>query len=472
MPDLPAPMPHKRRLFWMLTTAILFWLVLVVAALAWWLLPRLAPELVALHAPFPGMVIRTVTEGKAPVNVAQQSLINLGPAAVNELLKALPHDKRTVRRMALNALGEIKDRRATSAIIAFLDGPGVDFQPEAFKALALLQDPLAIPCLVGHLSSSEREKAAQALAAIASGGADTAVADAAVQIINDQQQVVLQLYPVFWLLSQNGDPRVPGWLDTMLRSPLRTKQSEVDVLFRRSYAARALAFSQQPHGRELHLLALRDPSIEIRKAAVKGSDAFVGNLSQPQVGKELLEVVATLLNDPEPEVVTVAVRFCLGQPSCETYLPKILALMSNSSAPMRAATATGLSYVRNTNGTMVLADTLVQQLWKMVGDPDEKVRREAIQTVSYLQKERAFENTHLSVLMKAIRDASPDVRRAAIHGLEYTNDQEAFNALAAALEDSNAGVAKAALRALLSNLDALNEDQKRKVEAKKNLLGK
>jgi HEAT repeat protein len=473
MPDLSAPAPHKRRLFWLLTTAVVLWLLLVLCALTWWLLPRLAPKLVTLHVPFPGMVIRTVTEGKASANVARQSLINLGPAAVDELVEALQHENRTVRWMALTALGEIKDRRATSAIVAFLDAPGVDFQTEALKALVLLQDPVAIPCLIGHLSKgSDRENAARALAAIAHNGADTAVADAAIQIINDQQQIALQLYPVFWLLSQNGDPRVPGWLDTVLRSPLQTRQSDVDLNFRRSYAAHALAFNQQPHGRELHLLALRDPSSEIRKAGVKGSHAFIGRLPRPQVNRDMLEAVAALLDDPEPEVVTTAVRFCLGQPSSENYLSKVIALMTNSAAPMRAAAANGIEYVSNADGQVALADALTQQLWKLANDPDAVVRRATIQAVSYLQEQRSSENTHLIVLLKAIQDASPGVRLAATRGLKYTNDQDAITALVRALDDADADVAKAALRTLLSTLETLSEEQKQKMEARKTLLGK
>lgn len=79
---------------------------------------------------------------------AVDALRNLGEIAISELLSALTSDDVDSRRSAVEALGDLGDRRAVEPLIAVLRSESWDIRVSACEALARLGDPRAVNALI------------------------------------------------------------------------------------------------------------------------------------------------------------------------------------------------------------------------------------------------------------------------------------------------------------------------------------
>ena len=139
------PSGFRRHCTLLLVSAGVVWLLVLLMLLAWWWLPRWAPKFVIQYAPMPDMVFRAAIEADGSFTAANTRLIAMGTRAAPFLIDQLHHSHEKTCRLALNALGGIKDPRATEPVITLLTDPREDIQRLAINTLASLGDPRAIP---------------------------------------------------------------------------------------------------------------------------------------------------------------------------------------------------------------------------------------------------------------------------------------------------------------------------------------
>ncbi len=79
------------------------------------------------------------------------ALEHIGGAGLEPLLKALKHDRLTVRQTTASALGRMGDKRAVPALIEAIDDPVLDARFDAIGALGQIGDERAVPRLIEAL---------------------------------------------------------------------------------------------------------------------------------------------------------------------------------------------------------------------------------------------------------------------------------------------------------------------------------
>lgn len=85
------------------------------------------------------------------------TLVTIGPPAVQQLIVALNDDSQNFRLGAANALGRIGDARALEPLIRSLNYPDIMARGEAAEALGRIGDPRAVDPLVSCLKDLEHQ---------------------------------------------------------------------------------------------------------------------------------------------------------------------------------------------------------------------------------------------------------------------------------------------------------------------------
>jgi len=104
-------------------------------------------------------------------DAAEQALIRIGAPAVEPIIAALPDED--IRSRTFNILGEIGDRRATEALLVYLnkkstheDNVSYFFRMDAARALGKIGDPRAAGPLARALDDEHFEVIDEAYAAL------------------------------------------------------------------------------------------------------------------------------------------------------------------------------------------------------------------------------------------------------------------------------------------------------------------
>ena len=439
------------------------WLLVLLALLAWWLLPRWAPNFVIRYSPMPDMVFRAAIDGNGASQTAEARLIAMGRDATEVMIAQLHHANELACALALSVLRGTKDLRATDAVIAVLNDPRDSLRSRAIDVLRDFGDPKAIPHLVSLLHSRALAlHASVALMALP----DTAVADALRPSLEQRTETWS-----LWVLNKNLDPRVPVWLDAEMRREStdayiitntpnpKSDYADVKPTIWQESAANALGLNPQPACRSLLMEAMTDDSAAVRKHAAQG---LIYGLQLPLSTSEC-EVVSQLLSDADAEVVEAAARLCNAR-GLSAAAPTLLRLLDSPDPAIRHAATYGYGInLMDVPGTTTLST--------LVTDADENVRLGAASALGRIAGKQPREAPVVQPLIRALADRSPRVRKAAAASLGACHDDpQATAALVATLDDDHHLVARTAYETWV-NLDhpRLTDEQSEKFERMRNL---
>jgi len=425
-------------------SACILWLLVLLALLAWWFLPRWAPDFVIRYAPMPDMVFRAAIDGDGSATKASKRLIAMGTRTTPTMMAQLHHSDDKARSLALTVLGGLKDPQALDAVAAVLDDPKESLQFLAMKALEVIGDVRAIPYLLPLLAHKTLSyEAAYALSTLP----DTAVADALRPLIEQRQN-----FAVLFALCDNRDPRVLGWLDTEMRRLITDNHPEADWP---DVAASVLAQGNQGWGgRDLLMKAMVDASPIVRERSVQGLDF---HYDSPLSEQEQV-LVLRLLNDPDTNVIAAVVRICNSH-GLATAIPTLLQLLDSPDPALRAAATYGF-------GHQLLDEQAILRLTLLTTDPHEPIRIGAVSSLGGVARNPNYKGSSLTqVLIAALADVSPQVRKATLYGLGKDHDPQVTASIVALLDDPDAGVRRDAFQQVSGFSRMLTDEQRARVYA-------
>lgn len=394
---MSSPVARSTRVMLVLVFVGLLLLVLLLGVLSWWLLPRLAPTQVIRYSPFPALIVRAVSEGDAHDESAITALqaLHAEPAMV-----AFADSTREVERgVALRVLGKSKDHQYFVQVANGLHDSAVAVRIEAAHALGDLGDPRAIPLLIECLTSRERadiETVASAAAHALERLPATQVADAVEPLL--ERDIVFPL-----VLGRNTDPRVPHWLDRLVRKPGMTLEEVATTQMPPLSIAAAMALARNPQmdATRLYLLALRDESREVRGRAVIGLRRIGG----ARVRAELQTAVLDLLRDPDLQVLTQVVKYCSWK-SLKDALPGIYALLTDPDPQRRLIAINAYRWDFH-------EPEATKELLRLAQDTDDRLRAAAVSALGRIPRDTDPAIT--TALLTALRDPARVVRCAGIN---------------------------------------------------------
>jgi HEAT repeat protein len=399
--------------------------------------------------------------------------------AVPPLLERLGDENANVRFHAIEALGRIGDRRAADAIATVAESLDFSVAFAALDALALIGDPLVAPRVLPLLDDDDLagpaaeclgriggEEVVPALAAVLgrdqAPAASIAVALAELRrrldahfgigaLVEDFSRSVIDTAGVARLvaaLARANDRElediatVLSWLpfdgvDDVLGSLLphdRVRQLAAEALAKRGDAGAAVLMT-----------ALRSDDVEVRKAVVTA----LGHSGHQSAVPALLDLLRT---DPDSAVVIAGALGAIGATSAFDALE---ALLDDPQASVRQAAVAALSSIAH-RGTRELASALIADAsWRrreagariagyfgfpecangvlaLCRDPDERVRRAALEHVVLFEDGRAVREIETALLA-----GSPGVRAAAARAVGQVEDPAASGLLVRALHDDD-----------------------------------
>jgi HEAT repeat protein/beta-lactamase regulating signal transducer with metallopeptidase domain len=184
--------------------------------------------------------------------------------------------------------------------------------------------------------------------------------------------------------------------------------------------------------------ALKDPDVEVRRAAVSS----LNNLQDPRAVPGLVNA----LKDGDPEVRAGAAS-ALGSLQDRRAVPGLIAAMKDSNRDVRQFALSAL-------GSMPDADVPDDAILAAINDSDGDVRREAISLALNRMSNRSDDENakpdprYVAAFTRLLADSSADVRQEAVEALGASHLREAPAALLAAARDRNADVRQTVAGAL------------------------
>ncbi|MDQ3776211.1 MAG: HEAT repeat domain-containing protein [Pseudomonadota bacterium] len=367
------------------------------------------------------------------------------PETLDTLFKAVGDKDTGMRRVAVEALGALKDPRALDPLLHTLRDKDASVRWATTEALSEMQDPRAVDPLLRALR--DEDDAVQWQAAWALGRLqDPRALEPLLQALRDKDAGVQR--NASWALGQLKDPRAfepllqnlrdndPGlrkvaayvfgnWEDRRALEPLiqALRDKDPDV---RQAAAGALGMFKDPQALEPLLQALRDEDIGVRQAAI----AALGALQDPQALNPLFQS----LHDQNTGVRQAAAG-ALYELQDPQALEPLLQALRDKDADVRGGAASALGALQDPRA--------IEPLLQAILDKDAGVRRSAAWALGELQDPQALEP-----LLQALRDKDASVRDSAAWALAELQDPQAVEPLLQTLRDHDASVRRAAAEAL------------------------
>ncbi|HTJ46126.1 MAG TPA: HEAT repeat domain-containing protein [Kofleriaceae bacterium] len=342
-------------------------------------------------------------------------------SVVVPLISRLEDEKADVRRMAVEQLEALRDKRAVIPLVALFGDSSLEVRKAAVRAVGQLGDRTAVPALLRLINDSSEEVRTLAVGALGNLGAIDAV-DTLVELLGSgsdpfRAKVAFALGQIAKQPDAGaaGDAAVTALVKALASPSLRTAAREALAVARTS-AVPALVASLE--GR-----IEGDPTtaVELLKDAAdaRATDALVAELDRGRVAQSLVLEALGATGDPR------------------ALLP-VLGLLGSNDAQVRLAAMTALRPLLGQDPRA--ADVLIERL----ADDDLEVRILAAEYLGLLRSSRAVER----LASLSTPGNPPRLRHAAIDSLGVIGDPRAATALVAVLRDGPADLHRAAADAL------------------------
>jgi HEAT repeat protein len=422
-------------------------------------------------------------------NAAVEVFIQFGKSAADPLLFSLPRTDDDVKKLIIDTLGEIKDKKAIPTLVSLLSEQNENIAASAVEALGKLQDPETVPPLLAVL---DRDNPLLVFSAIK-----------ALELIGDQRAVE----PLIGLLEKGaykrvglealgaiGDMRVLGALTAALLSgpksvrgsalkaiaALESRQSEAD----RSAVHRSVREIYQDPLRALLKEAVQEADSVLRRAAIRMYGWVAEARSVPilislinsecrddvlsalvAIGRAHIDPLITGLSEQD-DVVREVMATVLGQIRERRVVPTLASLLQDRNGHVRQAAAKALGEIKDPKA--------IEALLPVLADPYPNVQESAVKALMQMKEDlprstllaylshdssalrcnAAFllgqvkEEGAIAPLLFLLRDPEQSVRKAAVDALGCFRSPEVTQHVLLALGDECADVRLAALRIL------------------------
>ena len=351
-----------------------------------------------------GLVGSLADPSPAARALAVQALGNIGDRRAVPALCAMlgPDQLPDVREKSATALGKMKDPGATDALIKLMSDPASKLQAAAAMALGSIKDPRAAPALLAGLRSPYRE-ASDACAKALREMKDPGVVETMLPALKDENVRVRRV--AAQVLSGISDPRVTA--------PLQAAMNDPDDDVRRA-AAGALSAGGDAQSVEVFIRSLKDPSPEIRRVAV----VQIGQSRDPRAVEPLIEV----LQKDNNRMVRWTAAEALGQFSDPRVVPALIDGLHDGDEEVSKHAFASLASLKMPS----CVDPLIADL----SSPNTYHKRKAAELLGLVGDPRALEP-----LLGLLKDPDGNVRLKALVGLGHLKDERAVKALTPLLND-------------------------------------
>jgi HEAT repeat protein len=426
-----------------------------------------------------------------PTNQAKLELIAIGKPATLPLCAVLEEKDKWRRIMAVEALREIRDRRAVRPLLQTLQRDTNDnVQGKAAEALGEIGDPLAIEALLDALKVRNRDPknsypayvAAQSALALGKLGDKRAI-PALLPLVGSREGAASSFFiiPLGTMVAE-----ALGKLGSEASQPLMglLRHANRDV---RCDAAQALG-AMKARQAVPHLLSLLTPSIEDLEEDVSYEDFKVsvetikalGEIGDRRATRPLLKNVniKRLLGEANQESSVVVIE-ALGKVGDPLAVETLIQLLPSKDSYVRRRTLEALWRIK----TPTVVEPLLKALQE---DEDSRLRYDAAEWLGMMQEQSALpalnkalsdedDNVRDSAavaigridsdhLLALLNDKDENVRRAVVHGLGVIGCKQAVPRLLALIRDEELGyramdaLGKLGTPELLPRLESLMHD--------------
>jgi HEAT repeat protein len=391
-------------------------------------------------------------------NAAVEVFIQFGKSAVDSLLFSLHRTDDDIKKLIIDALGEIKDKKAAPLLVALLSDQNDNIAASAVEALGKLADPGTVPPLLEILNRDNPLLVFSAIKALEQIGDQSAV-EPLIGILGKSvyRRVGLEA------LGAIGDMRVLEAFISALQSgaksikcsalkaiaALESRQSETDqTVVHRSVRE----IYQEP------LCALLDDAVQdadsvLRRAAIRmygwvaearsvlilisliNSECRDDVLSAlVAIGKAHIDPLIMGLSDQE-DLVREAMATVLGRIGGRRVVPTLVALLQDRNGHVRQAAARALGGIKDPE--------TIEALLPVLSDPYPNVQESAVKTLMQMK-----ENLPRPALLAYLSHDSLALRCNAAFLLGQVKEEKAIAPLLFLLSDPEKSVRKAAVEAL------------------------
>jgi HEAT repeat protein len=251
-----------------------------------------------------------------------KALVAAGQPSVTPLLKSLESEDKEARRLAAQALGQIKDSQAVEPLMRKLEDNRSDVRQAAALALGAIGDPQAIGALIKAADGRDMETRRAAAEALGLLGSEIAV-NALIKAVGDQSEAV-QLAAIK-ALTKIGGLQAASCLRSAMTGPRKTTCDAAEA------ALKSIQFLPANAGERAELAVILNDFAAARSEGDPAVPAFIKalNFKDPQMRANAAESLGLLksaeamapllqaLKDPNPAVqeATVNALVNIGAPA-------------------------------------------------------------------------------------------------------------------------------------------------------------
>ena len=391
-------------------------------------------------------------------NAAVEVFIQFGKSAVDPLLFSLHRTDDDIKKLIIDTLGEIRDKRAAPALIALLSDRNENVAASAAEALGKLGDPEALPPLLQILNRDNPLLVFSAIKALEQIG-DSRAVQPLMEILGKSAYKRVGLEALGTL----GDMRAVAPLMAALQSgPKSMRCSALKAIAqlesRQSGANQAVIHRQVReiyHDSLYSLLveAVQDADAVLRRAAIDllGWVAEARSIPAliPLVTGECREAVLSALVaigkenvDPlmadlfaREDVIREVIAVVLGRVGNPRALPTLQGLLQDRNGHVRQAAAAALGEIRDPGA--------IPSLLPVLADLYPNVQEGAVKALMAMK-----ESLPRSTLLDYLRRDASALRANAAFLLGQVKEEKAVSSLVLLLNDPDQAVRKAAVDAL------------------------
>ncbi len=353
--------------------------------------------------------------------IAAQALIDFGPSAVPAILESLQNvEEDEIVALLIRVLNVIGDAGSIGSIMPFLDHDNAMIRRLAIEALGEIPNPASVDYLLTKLDDSDIACQQAAVNSI------SALEAAYPEIKNDTLAKIRRLLQ---------SPSVPTKLNSLsvfvniqgegYHDELLLASKDSDPILRQKAVSLMGKFGEERFADQL-VLSLADESAAVR---LSGINAIVH--LRPEKG---LDPLITSLEDSDVWIRTAAAQ-ALGEYRHERAIEPLTKHLASDVPPVRIAAIEALGKSRD--------ERVKEVLFPCVHEHDIEIRRAALLALGNIPGDDVFD-----YLMFALTDDDWRIRAAAASAIALRGDKTALPALHRALEDPDTYVQQSAVLAL------------------------